>query len=92
MTWLFGPIGMQAIKTIKYFKSTFGDLIADSRSRIDPKALQSTVSGKLNTVIGQKVVSSEQRTFVYDWEYVGMSLKLVGFHMVQPKSRTGVSM
>lgn len=59
---------------------------------IDPKALQSTVSGKLNTVIGQKVVSSEQRTFVYDWEYVGMSLKLVGFHMVQPKSRTGVSM
>ena len=51
-----------------------------------------TVSGKLNTVIGQKVVSSEQRTFVYDWEYVGMSLKLVGFHMVQPKSRTGVSM
>lgn len=59
---------------------------------IDPKALQSTVSGKLNTVIGQKIVSSEQRTFVYDWEYVGMSLKLVGFHMVQPKSRTGASM
>lgn len=59
---------------------------------IDPKALQSTVSGKLNTVIGQKIVSSEPRTFVYDWEYVGMSLKLVGFHMVQPKSRTGGAM
>ena len=59
---------------------------------IDPKALQSTVSGKLNTVIGQKIVSSEQRTFVYDWEYAGMTLKLVGFGMVQPKTRPGAAM
>ncbi len=59
---------------------------------IDPKALQSTVTGKLNTVIGQKVVSSEQRTFVYDWEYAGMTLKLVGFSMVQPKTRPGAMM
>ena len=59
---------------------------------IDPKALQSTVSGQLNTVIGQKIVSSEQRTFVYDWEYAGMTLKLVGFGMVQPKTRPGAAM
>ena len=46
MTWLFGPIGVQAIKTIKYFKSTFGDLIANSRSRIDPKALHTSNIGR----------------------------------------------
>jgi conjugal transfer pilus assembly protein TraE len=56
---------------------------------IDPKALQSTVTGTLNTVVGQKVVSSEPRTFIYDWEYSGMSLKLIGFHMLQPKRKLG---
>ena len=56
---------------------------------IDPKRLQSTVTGKLNTVVGQKVVSSEHRTFIYDWEYSGMSLKLIGFSMLQPKRKLG---
>lgn len=58
---------------------------------IDPEALRSTVSGTLNTVVGQKIVSAEPRTFVYDWEYTGMSLKLAGFRMVQPKDRSGVA-
>ena len=56
---------------------------------IDAKHLQSTVTGKLSTVVGQKVVSSEPRTFIYDWEYSGMSLKLIGFSMVQPKGKLG---
>lgn len=56
---------------------------------IDPKRLQSQASGKLNTVVGQRIVSSEPRTFIYDWEYSGMSLKLVGFSMVQPKNQLG---
>lgn len=50
---------------------------------IDPEALRSSVTGKLNTVVGQKVVTSELRTFQFDWEYSGMSLKLIGFGMVQ---------
>ena len=56
---------------------------------IDPKRLQSQASGKLNTVVGQRIVSSEPRTFIYEWEYSGLSLKLVGFSMVQPKNRLG---
>ncbi len=59
---------------------------------IDAKHLQSTVTGKLSTVVGQKIVSSEPRTFIYDWEYSGMSLKLVGFSMAQPKGRLGGSL
>jgi len=50
------------------------------------------VTGKLSTVVGQKIVSSEPRTFIYDWEYSGMSLKLVGFSMAQPKGRLGGSL
>ncbi|TVV76940.1 type IV conjugative transfer system protein TraE [Sphingomonas solaris] len=58
---------------------------------IDPKNLRSSVSGTLNTVVGQKVVTSERRTFQFDWEYSGLSLKLIGFGMVQPvkKGRIG---
>lgn len=52
---------------------------------IDPKNLRSSVSGTLNTVVGQKVVTSERRTFQFDWEYTGLSLKLIGFGMVHPE-------
>ncbi|WP_337847840.1 type IV conjugative transfer system protein TraE [Sphingomonas sp.] len=49
---------------------------------IDTRNLRSEVSGELHTIVGNKVVSSERRTFRYDWEYSGLSLKLVGFGMV----------
>ena len=49
---------------------------------IDPKSLWSTVSGDLHTIVGNKVVSNERRTFRFDWQYSGLSLKLVGFGMV----------
>lgn len=49
---------------------------------IDTKNLRSQVSGELHTIVGNKVISSENRTFRYDWEYSGLSLKLVGFGMV----------
>lgn len=54
---------------------------------IDPKNLRSSVTGTLNTVVGQKVVTSDIRTFQFDWEYSGISLKLAGFGMVQPVKR-----
>lgn len=54
---------------------------------IDTENLRSSVSGKLNTVVGQKVVSSDIRTFQFDWEYSGLSLKLIGFGMVQPEKK-----
>jgi conjugal transfer pilus assembly protein TraE len=49
---------------------------------IDPKKLQSTVTGDLHTIVGNKVVSNERRSFRFDWQYSGLSLKLVGFGMV----------
>jgi conjugal transfer pilus assembly protein TraE len=51
---------------------------------IDPKRLRSVVTGDLHTVVGNKVISNERRTFHYDWEYSGVSLKLAGFGMVAP--------
>lgn len=49
---------------------------------IDPKNLWSTVTGELHTIVGNKIVSKERRTFRFDWQYSGLSLKLVGFGMV----------
>lgn len=50
---------------------------------IDPKLLRSEVTGELHTIVGNKVISNERRTFRYDWEYEGLSLRLVGFGMVR---------
>jgi conjugal transfer pilus assembly protein TraE len=41
------------------------------------------VSGDLTTIVGSKVVSKQPRTFRYDWEYSGLSLKLIGFGVVE---------
>lgn len=49
---------------------------------VDPKTLRSEVSGHLSTIVGSKVVTREPRTFRFDWEYTGVSLRLVGFGMV----------
>ncbi len=54
---------------------------------IDTRNLTSSVTGKLNTVVGQKVVSSDLRTFRFDWEYSGLALKLIGFGMVQDEKK-----
>ncbi|MDC7812233.1 type IV conjugative transfer system protein TraE [Sphingomonas koreensis] len=49
---------------------------------IDPKNLWSTVTGDLHTIVGNKVIAKDRRTFRFDWQYSGLSLKLVGFGMV----------
>jgi conjugal transfer pilus assembly protein TraE len=49
---------------------------------IDTKHLRSRVTGELHTIVGNKVVSNEKRSFQYDWEYSGVSLRLVGFGMI----------
>ena len=51
--------------------------------KIDPEQLVSEVTGELHTIVGEKVISNEVRTFRYTWEYSGLSLKLVGFGMVK---------
>ncbi|GAY24773.1 MULTISPECIES: type IV conjugative transfer system protein TraE [Sphingobium] len=50
---------------------------------IDTKALSSEVTGELHTIVGSKVVSKQLRTFRYRWEYAGLTLRLIGFGMVE---------
>lgn len=50
--------------------------------QIDPKQLWSEVTGDLHTIVGNKIVSKERRTFRFTWEYSGVSLRLIGFGMV----------
>ena len=56
--------------------------------KLDPSQLRSEVSGDLTTIVGSKVVSKQPRTFRYDWEYSGLSLKLVGFGAVEKTKGT----
>jgi conjugal transfer pilus assembly protein TraE len=72
--------------------SSMSQYFALESMEIDAKHLQSRVTGKLSTVVGQKVVSNDARTFIYDWEYSGMSLKLIGFSMLQPKRKLGAAL
>ena len=62
--------------------SSISQFFTIEKMEIDTKNLRSQVSGELHTIVGNKVISSENRTFRYDWEYSGLSLKLVGFGMV----------
>lgn len=66
--------------------SSIAQFFTIEKMEIDTKNLRSEVSGELHTIVGDKVVSNERRTFRYDWEYSGLSLKLVGFGMVTPVS------
>lgn len=50
---------------------------------LDPDRLTSEVTGELHTIVGSKVVSRQLRSFRYRWEYSGLSLKLIGFGMVE---------
>lgn len=72
--------------------SSISQFFTIEKMEIDPKNLRSQVSGELHTIVGNKVVSSERRTFRYDWEYSGLSLKLVGFGMVteNPANKRGI--
>lgn len=53
--------------------------------KVDPEALLSEVTGELQTIVGNRIISLEKRRFRYTWDYTGLSLKLVGFGMVSEK-------
>ena len=50
---------------------------------LDTKKLESQVGGTVHTVVASKEVTSAHRTFRFSWAYNGVSLKLIGFGMVQ---------
>jgi len=58
--------------------SSISQFFTIEKMELDTKGLHSEVSGNLHTVVGNKVVSNESRTFRYDWKYSGLSLKLIG--------------
>lgn len=62
--------------------SSISQFFTIEKMELDTKNLRSEVSGSLHTIVGNKVISNERRTFRYDWEYSGLSLKLIGFGMV----------
>ncbi|MDE8652847.1 type IV conjugative transfer system protein TraE [Novosphingobium album (ex Liu et al. 2023)] len=66
--------------------SSISQFFTIERMELDTRNLRSEVSGSLHTIVGNKVISNERRTFRYDWEYSGLSLKLIGFGMVTAPS------
>jgi conjugal transfer pilus assembly protein TraE len=81
--WMKSVLAIVSPKTQGKIKADLLKIVEDQRG--------SSMS-QYFTLEGMEIDSSEPRTFVYDWEYTGMTLKLVGFSMVQPKSRLGASM
>ena len=62
--------------------SSIAQFFTIQKMELDPRNLRSRVTGERHTIVGDKVISKERRTFQYDWEYSGVSLRLVGFGMV----------
>src|SRR3546814_16083213 len=62
--------------------SSISQFFTIEKMELDTKGLRSEVTGSLHTIVGNRVISNERRTFRYDWEYSGLSLKLIGFGMV----------
>lgn len=59
------------------------------RMTVDTEALTSEVNGVLHTIVGQKEVSAEAKTFKYIWTYNGVSLKLAGFGLAKKDDKSG---
>jgi conjugal transfer pilus assembly protein TraE len=62
--------------------SSISQFFTIEKMELDTRNLRSVVTGSLHTIVGNKVISNERRTFRYDWENSGLSLKLIGFGMV----------
>ena len=86
MSWSSRSHGKLKTELLKILDEQRGSSIAQfftiQKMELDPRNLRSRVTGELHTIVGDKVISKERRTFQYDWEYSGVSLRLVGFGMV----------
>src|SRR3546814_13797230 len=66
--------------------SSLSQFFTIEKMELDTKGLRSEVTGSLHTIVGNRVISNERRTFQYDWEYSGLSLTLLGFGMVPARA------
>jgi conjugal transfer pilus assembly protein TraE len=79
-----GKIKADLLKIVEEQRgSSIAQFFTIQSMKLDPSGLHSEVSGDLTTIVGSKVVSKQPRTFRYDWEYSGLSLKLIGFGVVE---------
>src|SRR3546814_5763446 len=49
--------------------SSISQFFTIEKMELDTKGLRSEVTGSLHTIVGNRVISNERRTFRYDWEY-----------------------
>ncbi|WP_298605090.1 TraE/TraK family type IV conjugative transfer system protein [uncultured Sphingorhabdus sp.] len=70
-------------------RSTVSQYPSMERMGVHPATLTSEVNGVLHTIVGQKEVSAEAKTFKYIWTYNGVSLKLAGFGLAKKDDKTG---
>lgn len=63
--------------------SSISQFFTTESMKIDVDRLRSEVSGQLHTIVGNEVISNDVRTFRYDWENDGLSLKLVRFGLAE---------
>src|SRR3546814_1868312 len=48
--------------------SSISQFFTIEKMELDTKGLRSEVTGSLHTIVGNRVISNERRTFRYDWE------------------------
>jgi len=76
----YGPVKNALVKIISEQKgSDIAQAFAMTKMTVDPKHLVSEVTGMVTTYVGNKIISSEKRTFRFRWSYSGLSLSLVEF-------------
>lgn len=79
----YGTIKTQLVKTVKEQSNTdIAQSFTMTGMTVDTKQLKSEVTGEIRTFVGDKLISTEKKTFQFSWKYSGVSLSLTGFGSV----------
>ncbi|MDO6414417.1 type IV conjugative transfer system protein TraE [Sphingomonas sp. BIUV-7] len=79
----YGIIKTQLVKTVKEQSNTdIAQSFTMTAMTVDTVKLRSEVSGEVRTFVGDKLISTEKKTFQFSWKYSGVSLSLTGFGAV----------
>lgn len=79
----YGAIKTQLVKTVKEQSNTdIAQSFTMTGMTVDTKQLKSEVTGEIRTFVGDKLISTEKKTFQFSWKYSGVSLSLTGFGSV----------
>lgn len=79
----YGILKTQLVKTVNEQQNTdIAQAFTMKGLTIDTKKLESEVTGEVRTFVGDKWISTEQKTFRFGWKYTGVSLALTRFGTV----------